>query len=98
MDTKIKLKVIGHNILIKKINQQKFGSLLLPENSSDNFLRGIICGLGTGSKDTKGEVIPFLVQLEDEVLFPKYKGHDVRIDDLTYVVLAENEIIAIVKK
>jgi chaperonin GroES len=92
----IKLKVIGHNILIKKINQQKFGNLLLPESSSDNFLKGSVCGLGTGKKDSKGEVIAFIVNIGDEVLFPKYKGYDVRLEDTTYVVLPEDEVIAII--
>lgn len=91
----IKLKVLGNNILIKKINQQKFGSLLLPENSNDNFIKGTVIGLGSGKKDSKGELIDFTVKIGDEVLFPKHKGNEIRIDEIPYLVLAEDEIIAI---
>jgi chaperonin GroES len=93
-----KLKVLGSNLLIKKINQQKFGSLLLPENSNDNFIKGIVEAIGNGKKDSKGELIPFTVKIGDEVLFSKHKGNEIRIDEVSYIVLPEEEIIGILPK
>ena len=94
----IKLKVLGSNVLIKKINQQKFGSLLLPENSNDNFIKGIVVGVGSGKKDSKGELIEFSVKIGDEVLFSKHKGNEIRIDENSYLVLPEEEIIGVLLK
>lgn len=96
--TDMTIKVIDDKILVKKISQQKFGNLLLPDNGADSFLRGIVCGLGTGKKDAKGEAMPFSTKIGDEVFFPKYKGYELRIEDASYVVLPEDEIIAIVIK
>ena len=93
-----KLKVLGSNILIKKINQQKFGSLLLPENSNDNFIKGTVVGIGNGKKDSKGELIPFTVTVGDEVLFAKHKGSEIRVEEISYIVLPEEEIIGILLK
>jgi co-chaperonin GroES (HSP10) len=94
----IKLKVLGSNILIKKINQQKFGSLLLPENSSDNFIKGIVVGLGNGKKDAKGEIIDFFVKIGDEILFSKHKGNEIIVDETSYLVLPQEEVIGILIK
>ena len=94
-DGQIKLKVLNNNILIKKNTQNTFGNLLLPESSSDNFFKGIIVNLGTGKKE-KGEIVNFHVKIGDEVLFPKYKGHEIKLNNNTYVVLSEDEIIAII--
>ena len=94
----IQLKVLGNNVLIKKINQQKFGSLLLPENSNDSFIKGIVTGLGNGKKDPKGELVPFSVKIGDEVLFSKHKGNEIKFDEISYLVLPEDEIMAIILK
>lgn len=94
----IKLKVLGSNILIKKISQQKFGSLFLPENSNDSFIKGIVIGVGTGKRDQNGNSIPFNVEIGDEVLFPKHKGNEIRVEENTYLVLQEEDIIAILLK
>ena len=98
MINKINLKVIGGNILIKKIHQQKFGNLLLPESSAENFLKGTICGLGTGKKNPKGELVEFSVAIGDEVMFPKYKGVEIPLEDAVYVVLNEDDLIAVITK
>ena len=94
----IKLKVLGNNILIKKINQQKFGSLLLPENSSNNVVKGLVVGLGNGKKDAKGELIEFSVKIGDEILFSKHRGNEVIVDEISYLVLPEEEVIGILTK
>lgn len=98
MTNKINLKVIGGNVLIRKIHQQKFGNLLLPENSAENFLKGTICGLGTGKKNAKGEIVNFSVEIGDEVMFPKYKGVEVPLEEAVYVVLNEDDLIAVITK
>lgn len=82
------LKVIGKKILIKKLSQQKFGNLLLIDSASDSYHKGVVCDLGDGT---------FSVKVGDEVLFPKYKGNEIRLNDENYVVLTEEEIIAIMK-
>lgn len=91
------LKVLSNNIIIKKIIQQKYGDLLLPENTADNFLKGIVVGLGEGKRDSKGEIIPFTVKIGDEVIFPKYKGHQINLKEI-FIILSEEEIIAIIDK
>jgi chaperonin GroES len=93
---KHKIKVLGSNILIKKNNQQKFGNLLIPENNQDSFYRGIVCGLGEGKKDSTGNNIEFTVNIDDEVIFPKSKGYEIKFDENNYVILKEEEIIGII--
>lgn len=95
MIEKVKLKVIGKNVLIKKANQQKFGNLLLLETSSDNFLKGVVCGIGAGKEK---DAATMEIAIGNEVLFPKHKGHEMRVDDSVYVILPYDEIIAIVEK
>lgn len=90
------LKVIKNKILVKKLSQQKFGSLLLIDSASDSYCKGLVCGLGEGIKDDKGNITLFSVKIGDEILFPKYKGYEVRLNDENYVILTEEEIIAII--
>ncbi len=88
------LKVIGDKILVKKISQNKFGNLLLIDNT-DNYLKGIICGLGQGRRDSQGQFLPFQIKTGDKILFAKYKGYEIRIEEENYVVITEDDIIAI---
>jgi len=93
-----KIKPVGGYILVKPETERKTaGGIVLPDTvDKEKPQRGKIVALGTGKLDDKGKKIPFNVKVGDTVLFKKYSPDEIEIDDEDYLIMEENDILAII--
>ena len=71
--------------------------LLLPDTAKEKPQQGLIVAAGPGRRDEAGKVIDMDVKLNDKVLYAKYAGTEIKIGGKKYLILKENDILAVVE-
>ena len=73
------------------------GGVYLPDTATkERPMQGEVIGVGPGRTDDDGRLIPMSVKPGDEVLFAKYAGNELQIEDEDYLILSEKDILGIV--
>lgn len=99
MADKVNLKPIGGNILVKPIEEETKtdSGIVLPETvSKEKKQRGEIIALGTGKKTVEGKDVPFNVEEGQTVIFKEFGPDEIEIDGEEYMIMTENDILAVV--
>ncbi len=93
------LKPLGERIVIKVIEdtEQTSGGIFIPESAKEKPQKGEVVAVGLGKMNEKGEREPMDVKVGDIVLYAKYSGTDVKLDDTTYKILSIKDALAIVE-
>ena len=93
------LKPIGDRVVIEPMEQEaeKVGSIYVPDTAKEKPQQGKIIAVGPGKRDGK-DLIPMSVKAGDTVLFSKYGGMEVKHDGKDYLIISENDILAIIGK
>lgn len=94
----IKFKPMGDRVLVKPMEQEevKKGGIIIPDSAKEKPQEGEIVALGTGKKDDSGKEIPFQVKKGDKVLFSKYGGTEVKVDDEDYLIMREDDVLGVI--
>jgi len=98
--TEFKIHPVGGKILVlaEKVEEQTKSGIFLPETASkEKPQRGKVVKLGKGKRAKNGTVIPFEIQEGDIVVFKKYSPDIIEIDDQEYLIMEEEDILAVVK-
>lgn len=88
------------NIIVeiqKAEKETKTNSGIIIQNSQAAFekqSRGVVVAIGTGRRTLDGTLIPVDLKVGDEVLFNKFAGTEIEIDDKLYLILRENDVLA----
>ncbi len=93
------IKPLGDRVLIEPMEEelQKQGSLFIPDTAKEKPQQGKVIAVGKGRYED-GKLIPLDVQVGDMVLFGKYAGSEIKQDDREYLIVRENDILAIIEK
>ncbi len=94
----MKLKPLGDKILVQRLKaEEKTASgIFLPESAKEKPQHAKVVRVGTGKKTDDGTLLPFQVKEGDTVLLGKWGGTEVKVDGEEYVVLGEDEVLAVV--
>ena len=87
LDDRIVLKILD-------ADETSTGGILLPDSAKEKPQQGKVTAVGAGTRTKDGTRIKPDVKTGDVVLFGKYSGSDVTVDDIEYKILRENEILA----
>ncbi|RLA30276.1 MAG: co-chaperone GroES [Gammaproteobacteria bacterium] len=93
----MKVKPLNDRVLIKRVEakDQKKGGIIIPDTAKEKPMEGKVIAVGSGRLE-KGERIPLEVKKGDLVLFGKYAGTEIKIDDVEHVILREDEVLGII--
>ena len=93
----MKVKPLHDRVLIKRVEakEQKKGGIIIPDTAKEKPMEGKVIAVGSGRLE-KGERIPLEVKKGDTVLFGKYAGTEIKIDDVEHVILREDEVLGII--
>ena len=83
-------------VLIKRIEEKETvkGGIIIPDTAKEKPQEGEVIAVGAGKINDKGERIALDVKAGDRVLFGKYSGSEIKVDDVDYLILREDEILA----
>jgi chaperonin GroES len=95
-----KIQPLGQRVLVKRIESEEktAGGIYLPDTAKEKPQEAKVVALGTGGKDEDGKAIEFTVKVGDIVLISKYGGTEVKIDNEEHLLVAESDILGILKK
>jgi chaperonin GroES len=93
------LRPLQDRIIVKRVEEETktAGGLFIPETAKEKPQRGEIVAAGNGKKTEDGKVLPLDVKVGDVVLFGKYAGTEVRVDGIDYLMMREDDILAVVE-
>jgi chaperonin GroES len=96
----VKITPIGDRVLVKRLEEkeQVKGGIVIPDTAKEKPQEADVVALGSGKKNDKGEVIAFEVHVGDRVLISKYGGTEVAYEGTKYVLLREDDLLAILGK
>ena len=94
----MKIQPIGDRILVKRVESTtKKGGIIIPDTAKEKPMEAEVVEVGTGKIMKDGKRQPFDVKKGDRVIIDKYSGSEVTIDDVEYLLIEEDRILAIVK-
>jgi chaperonin GroES len=95
--TKTKLRPLHDRILIKRTEEEEVrrGGIIIPDTAKEKPQEGKVIAVGTGKVTEDGKKIPLDVKAGDRILFGKYSGSEVKIDDEEYLILKEEDVLGI---
>jgi len=91
------LKPLKDRVLIKRLeeDQKTSGGLIIPDTAKEKPAKGEVIAIGKGETDSNGNTIPMEVKVGDKVLFEKWSGNEIKIDDQEFVIVKEIDIMGI---
>jgi len=94
----MKVKPLSDRVVVKPLEESetKKGSIIIPDTAKERPMQGEVVEIGPGRVED-GKTIPMEVKKGDRVLYGKYSGTEVTIDDVEYLIMRESDIFAIIK-
>ena len=91
------LKPLADRVIVKPIEEQeqKKGSIIVPDTAKEKPMQGEIVAVGPGGVTDDGKKLPLNVKKGDRILYGKYSGKEVEVDDQKLLVMKESDIYAI---
>nr|WP_044200264.1 co-chaperone GroES [Oscillochloris trichoides] len=95
-----RIRPLGDRVVLKPAEREEKtrSGIFLPDTASkERPMEGTIVAAGEGRRDESGKLIAMSVQVGDKVIFAKYSGTEVKIDDVEYLILAEKDILGVIQ-
>ena len=93
------IKPLHDHILVERIEEEtKKGSIIIPDTAKEKPQQGKVIAVGDGRRDEKGNRISMDVKKDDIILFGKYSGNEIKIDDIEYLIIREEDVLGIISK
>ena len=96
MANKVNIQPLGDRVLVKTVDveEEVKGGIIIPDSAKEKPTTAEVLALGNGKKD--GETYEFSVAVGDTVIISKYGGTQVKLDDVEYTILREDDILGII--
>ncbi len=93
----MKVRPLHDRIIVQRLEEgeQKIGGIIIPDTAKEKPQQGKVIAVGQGKVKDDGKRQPLDVQDGDTILFGKYSGQEIKIDGEDYLILREEEVLAI---
>ncbi len=94
------LRPLHDRILVERLDEDdstSSGGIIIPDSAKEKPQQGKIVAVGNGKKKDDGTVVALDVNSGDKILFGKYSGSDVKVDDNEYLIMREDEVLAVIE-
>ncbi|MCL2282206.1 MAG: co-chaperone GroES [Fibromonadales bacterium] len=91
------IKPLADRVLIEPVEAETKtqGGIFIPDNAKEKPMQGIVKAVGAGRRSDKGEIIAMELKVGDKVLYGKYSGTEITVEGKDYLVVKENDILAV---
>jgi chaperonin GroES len=95
----MKIRPLQDRIIVKRIEEEEKtkGGIIIPDSAKEKPSQGKVIAVGSGKVTDDGKKIPMEIKVGDRVLFGKYSGSEVKIEEEEHLILREDEVIGIVE-
>jgi chaperonin GroES len=94
----MKVRPLHDRVIVQRLDEgeQKIGGIIIPDTAKEKPQQGKVISAGLGKRE-KSERIPLDVKEGDTILFGKYSGQEIKIDGNEYLIMREDEVLAVVE-
>ncbi len=95
----IKVRPLHNRLIVERLEEDEktSGGIIIPDTAKEKPQQGRVASIGPGKRDEKGNLIAMDVQKGDRVLFAKYSGSDVKLEGDDYLIISEDDVLAILE-
>jgi chaperonin GroES len=93
------IRPLNDRILVKRVEEEEktAGGIIIPDSAKEKPAEGKVVAVGAGKRNDAGERIVMDVKVGDRVLFSKYGGTDVKLDNEKYLIMREEDILGVIE-
>ncbi len=93
------LRPLHDRILVKRVEEKETvkGGIIIPDSAKEKPQEGEVIAVGHGKKTDEGKVVPMDVKAGDRILFGKYSGSEIKMDNQEYLILREEEVLGVIE-
>jgi len=97
--TKTAIQPLGDRVLVKRLEakEAKRGGIIIPDTAKEKPQEGEVVAVGKGKTTEDGKLTPMEVKKGDRILFGKYSGTEIQMDDTEYIIMQQEDILGILK-
>jgi chaperonin GroES len=94
----MKFRPLHDRVVIKRIEAEakSAGGILIPDTAREKPQEGEVIAVGPGGRDENGKLLPIDIKAGDRVLFGKWSGTEVKMDDAEYLIMKESDVMGVV--
>ena len=94
----MQLKPLSDRIVVevKSVEEKTKGGLFLPDTAQEKPQEGVVVAVGSGRVLDNGQKLPLEVKVGDRIIFSKYSGSEIKVDEKKYVIFGERDVLAII--
>ena len=95
-----KFTPLHDRILVRRVEElgTTRGGIIIPDSAKDKPQEGEVISVGRGKSNDEGKVFPLVVKEGDHILFGKYSGTEIKVDDNEYLILREDEVLGVIEQ
>ena len=94
----MQLRPLHDRIIVRRLDEdstQRVGAIVIPDSAKEKPLLGTVLAAGLGKSNDEGERLPMDVKAGDTILFGKYSGQEVSVDGIDYLIMKEDDVLAV---
>ena len=93
------IRPLHDRVIIQRLEEgeQKVGGIIIPDTAKEKPQQGKVIAAGNGKTSDDGKRIPLDVSAGDTILFGKYSGQEIKLDGEEYLIMREDEVLAIIE-
>ena len=94
----INMRPLGDRVVVKPLQREEVTKtgIVLPDTAKEKPQEGEVLAVGPGRRLDSGEIVPLEVKVGDKVLFAKYAGTEIKLENEDHLILRESDLLAIV--
>jgi chaperonin GroES len=92
----VNITPLHDRVLVRRVEEKESvkGGIIIPDSAKEKPQEGEVIAVGAGKTNEEGKRIALDVKVGDRILFGKYSGNDIKVDDEEYLIMKEDEILA----
>ena len=96
----MKIRPLGDRILVRRLGaeQRTRGGIIIPDTAKEKPIEGEVIAVGSGKTDDKGVTHALNVHVGDKILFGKYSGTEVKIEEVEHLIIREEDVLGVIEK
>ena len=96
----MKFRPLHDRVVIRRVKEEEKtkGGIIIPDTAKEKPQEGEVIAVGPGARDESGKLVPLEVKAGDRVLFGKWSGSEVKIDDEDLLIMKESDILGVIER
>lgn len=96
----MKIRPLQDRVIVKRVEEEEKtkGGIIIPDTAKEKPQEGKVIAVGKGKMNEDGKLIPLDVKAGDRILFSKYSGSEIKIDNEEHLIMREDDILGVIEK